>query len=187
MERGDGLLIVLPFFATRVNDFLRELNAGLRVKNQTLTQGEEIRLRVALHHGTVMWDASGWVGGALVTASRLVKAAPLRHALNSAPDALLAIIASESAYQDLLVDRYPPEGLGFAPVIAEVKEFRARAWVRVPGYPYPPGIPRVSEESGDQAHSKGSKSGSALGFFGSSRPSENFVGNRKEDYDEGDR
>jgi class 3 adenylate cyclase len=66
-----------------------------------------LRLRVAVHRGEVLIDPRGFVGGALVEASRLSNTAVLRAQLD-ATSADMAVIVSDLVWRELLESRTWP-------------------------------------------------------------------------------
>lgn len=102
---GDGELAVLP---TDVNglrlvaDFPRELAQALASVNARRYPEPRIRLRVALHHGTLAPGCLGPVGQAPIVVSRLLDSGLLRKELVRRPDADLVVIVSASIYSDVI-------------------------------------------------------------------------------------
>lgn len=102
--RGDGELAVLPpdvDVARVVGDFVRHLDAALAELN-TGRAGRPLRLRVAIHHGTLAPGPFGPIGDAPIVVSRLLDAAPLRQALAQRGDGDLALVVSQSLYNDVV-------------------------------------------------------------------------------------
>lgn len=138
-DSGDGELALIPPSIPKVrlaDDLVRELKIKLQRINHPRRAEERIRLRVALHHGDVCVDGTGFPGPAVVVASRLLDAEPLRQALDAVPDAFLAIILSDRMFEDVEGQRdiLRPD---FRAVTVVRKRFEGRAWVKVPGFPPP--------------------------------------------------
>lgn len=146
-DRGDGLLVIIPTHmtsATVVGPLLDRLRAGLRQHNRTAGRTPGIRLRAAVHSGSVHMDKYGVSGSAVVHLFRLLDAPALKKALAES-SAELALVASDPFYRGL-TDRtlgdIDPER--FQPAMVEVKETLALGWLhlplstpRIPGQPPP--------------------------------------------------
>jgi class 3 adenylate cyclase len=144
LDRGDGILMLVPVSANSVTlagRFVDALNEGLREKSRMFSAEHQMRMRVALHQGNCHQNANGWIGEAINTASRLVDSAGLRAALAAATTATMAFIVSDEIYRGVIRHGYRHiDPAAFAPVDIEVKELHERAWIQVPGYPFPPGV-----------------------------------------------
>lgn len=102
---GDGELAVLPEnvdVSLVVGDFTRQLEAVLGEFNERRTEGTRLRLRVALHHGTLTPGPFGPAGDAPIVVSRLLNARPLRRVLADHEDRDVALIVSSNLYQDVV-------------------------------------------------------------------------------------
>lgn len=102
---GDGELVVLPEdvdVSLVVGDFTRQLEVTLGAFNRQRTAGTRLRLRVALHHGTLTPGPFGPAGDAPIVVSRLLNARPARRVLADEPDRDVALIISASLYQDVV-------------------------------------------------------------------------------------
>jgi hypothetical protein len=140
-DRGDGLLLLLPPQEAGRSRLTAELLRGMadalartnRFEDST-SRGGRMRLRAALTQGLVDPAATGFVGSAVVRATRLLDAPPLRYALNSALDCDLAVITDDCACAETLRTTS-----GFLPVKVSISEktFAAEAWVgaAAPGNP----------------------------------------------------
>ena len=74
--------------------------------------------------------------------ARLVDAQPLRDTLAAASRAHLAFIVSDEIYRGIIRHEYRfIDASTFRPVRLSLKELDTTAWVHVPGYPAPPGLP----------------------------------------------
>lgn len=97
---GDGELVVLPADtnpASFVKTFLRTIEPVLAALNADRRDRGRLRLRMALHHGTI--DTSTASG--IVAAFRLLNAKPLRNFLAHHLDRDLALIMSDSLCREL--------------------------------------------------------------------------------------
>ncbi|KXK60946.1 hypothetical protein AWW66_16095 [Micromonospora rosaria] len=134
---GDGELAFAPVGGSEpriVDDFVRHLDAELSRLNRLRVDTERLRLRLAVHQGAVRPGPNGHVGKAVVTVSRLVNSTPLRRALAAFPGANLAMILSDDVFQSLVVGEHTTyQADAFREVAVVEKEYRASAWLRVPG------------------------------------------------------
>ncbi|KDN79126.1 hypothetical protein DF19_33325 [Streptomyces olindensis] len=135
---GDSVFAVLPQGASEpclVDPFMRHLEAGLRTFNRNRRDEAWLRLRAAVHFGTASPAANGFEGRAPVEIGRLLDSRVLKAALASAPEAHLALAVSATVFNDVIGEAYttirPQE---FREVRIAEKEYKGRAWVRVPGY-----------------------------------------------------
>lgn len=102
---GDGELAVLPEsvdVSLVVGDFTRQLETVLGEFNERRIGGTRLRLRVALHHGTLTPGPFGPAGDAPIVVSRLLNARPLRRVLADHEDRDVALIVSSTLYQDVV-------------------------------------------------------------------------------------
>lgn len=102
---GDGELVVLPEdvdVSAVVGDFTHQLETILGEVNREVEGGRRLRLRVAMHHGTLTPGPFGPAGDAPIVVSRLLDAKPLRRLLADQQDRDLALIVSQSLYQDVV-------------------------------------------------------------------------------------
>lgn len=136
-EGGDSLFVVLPetvSFPALLGDFMVTLDAGLRAFNRDRMAEARLRLRVAVHFGSVSLGANGFVGRAPVEIHRILNCAALRNVLVEAPDTCLAVAVSATVFRDAVQSRYTiirPEE--FRQVRVEEKEYLGEAWIWVPG------------------------------------------------------
>lgn len=131
---GDGELVVLPEDAdipAVVGDFTASLEAVLDEVNRG--GGTPLRIRVAMHHGTLTPGPFGPAGDAPIVVSRLLDARPLRRLLADERDRDLALIVSQSLYQDVVRTGFcsldPAE---FQPVRVNAKGILYHGFVRRP-------------------------------------------------------
>ncbi|MDL4774443.1 hypothetical protein [Actinomadura xylanilytica] len=102
---GDGELATLPVGvdpAPVAGDFAIELAARLREINGDGEAGPPLRVRLALHHGTLTAGPFGPAGDAPIVVQRLLDSAPLRRLLNDGRDRDLAYVVSDSLYEDVV-------------------------------------------------------------------------------------
>lgn len=136
-EGGDSVFAVLPektYEPALIDTFMPALYAGLRAFNHNRVPRARLRLRAAVHFGTASLGANGFVGRAPVEIGRILDSAPLRRALELAPDACLAVAVSATVYDDVVSDAYtsiPADE--FRQVRVEEKEYRGKASIWVPG------------------------------------------------------
>jgi hypothetical protein len=138
-QGGDGELAILPpgtseravvtRLAPVVDRLLREHNRGLAPEGK-------VRLRIAVHQGLVHLDgANGFPSEAIVHVCRLVDSPQLKATLRRFPGADVALIVSDSVYQDVVRHYHDLRPEHFARVSAKLpeKNFSATAWIYVPG------------------------------------------------------
>jgi len=133
-DTGDGLLAVIPAHVPKaavVADLVRELGLAVAGYNRTRNEEGRLRLRVALHHGDVIIDGTGFAGEAPIVVTRLLDALPARAALDDDPSLDLAVILSERLFADTVAERF--RGLDpadFVRVGVESAKYQAAAWLR---------------------------------------------------------
>ncbi|REE94863.1 hypothetical protein [Thermomonospora umbrina] len=102
---GDGELALLPEDADPapvVGDFPLLLAAGLRALNRERPGRARLRVRLAVHHGTLAAGPFGPAGDAPIVVQRLLDAGPLRRLLADQPERDIAYMVSESLYDDVV-------------------------------------------------------------------------------------
>jgi class 3 adenylate cyclase len=102
---GDGELAVLPAGAdglSVVADYPRSLASELAEINRSPDRGSRLRVRMAIHHGTVYPGPLGPVSIGPITVSRLVDAPALRRILRQRPDLDIALIVSDAVYREVV-------------------------------------------------------------------------------------
>jgi len=146
-DRGDGAAWLIPSTVAKL-DVIRELvpglDAWLREHNNFATEHEVMRVRLTVHSGEVMKDASGYVGADFNTAFRLNGLPAARECLKQAVRSHMVVIASDAIYQAVIRHGHP--GLDRRPygrVWVQEKELSTWAWIYAPGYDQPPGIAPV--------------------------------------------
>lgn len=152
-DRGDGIIMLVGPDTSPVvlaGEVIPAIDEGLREKAKSLTGTHRMRLRVALHQGLCLTDRNGWVGEAINTAARLVDAQPLRDVLTAAARSAMALIVSDEIYRSVIRHEYGSiDAASFARITLDVKELHGQpAWIQVPGYPYPPGLPDAGATGG---------------------------------------
>ncbi|MGW5739964.1 helix-turn-helix domain-containing protein [Amycolatopsis sp. NPDC003861] len=132
---GDGAMIQLPSEVPKA-DLVAQLPdrmlAELRRYNAVHAEEANVRLRVALHAGEVYQGSHGTVGPATSFAFRLLEAPTAKEALKES-GAALALIVSDTFYQDA-VRADPAAGAGsYHRIPVSVKETSTVAWLRLMG------------------------------------------------------
>ncbi|XVQ08454.1 hypothetical protein ACQP1W_38740 [Spirillospora sp. CA-255316] len=127
---GDGELATLPEGvdpAPVAGDFVIGLASELRGLNGGRDGGPPLRVRLALHHGTMTAGPFGPAGDAPIVVQRLLDSAPLRRLLTDDPERDLAYVVSESLYGDVVRTGFcslPPSAFQAVKVTAKGKAFR---------------------------------------------------------------
>jgi vWA-MoxR associated protein C-terminal domain/vWA-MoxR associated protein middle region 0/Effector-associated domain 2 len=135
-NRGDGMMILVlsGAAASMLADRLpSRLVAGLLRHNALYATGAAMQLRVALHTGLVVHNGNAVVSEAVNFAFRLVEAPEARSALASSAG-VLALIASEPFYHDVIAPDPAAEPGSYRLIPVEVKETSTSAWLRLPGH-----------------------------------------------------
>jgi hypothetical protein len=101
VSRQLALLPVAADAATVVPLLARGLVAELD-KDRTAADGPPLRVRAAITRDAVTQVKGSYVGRAVVTATRLLDSPAVRAELSGDPAAVLALIVSDGAYQDVL-------------------------------------------------------------------------------------
>lgn len=102
---GDGELAVLPSGASGlslVSDYPRSLALMLAELNDQVHPGSRLRIRMAIHHGTVSPGRFGPVGSGPITVCRLVDSRVLRQTLKERADLDIALIVSAAVYDEVV-------------------------------------------------------------------------------------
>lgn len=110
-SRGDGELAVLPVqvdVAHAVGEFTRQMETALADLNAGRAMPERLRLRLAMHYGTLAPGPFGYAGQAPIVTSRLLDGRPLRQSLVRHPDHDLALAVSGSLYRDVIMTGFCP-------------------------------------------------------------------------------
>jgi hypothetical protein len=136
-DRGDGKIVLVPAWMSKVDildPVIPHLAGRVHDYNAAVHADMRIRLRVAVHAGEVLRDASGWAGSDLVLACRLVNGEPLYRELVRSPLADLVVLVSDVIHHGVV--RHGYRGIdpdSYAPVRVLAKELDTRAWLHVPG------------------------------------------------------
>jgi hypothetical protein len=126
---GDGELATLPEGvdpATVAGDFVIGLDEALREANQDAGRFR-LRVRLALHHGTLTAGPFGPAGDAPIVVQRLLDATPLRRLLIDDEDRDLAYVVSDSLFDDVVRTGFcslPPGEFRAVRVVAKGAAFR---------------------------------------------------------------
>jgi hypothetical protein len=110
-SRGDGELAVLPAHVDvthAVGEFTRQMEVALAELNERRPVPERLRLRLAMHYGTLTPGPFGYAGQAPIVTSRLLDGRPLRRRLAQHPDEDLALAVSASLYNDVIMGGFCP-------------------------------------------------------------------------------
>ena len=105
-ERGDGELAVLPPDTDGprlIADYPRELADALGEVNSE--RRRRLRIRMAMHHGTLVQGRFGPAGQGPVVVSRLLESDELRNCIAQRADLDLVLIVSASLYEDVIETR----------------------------------------------------------------------------------
>lgn len=146
--QGDEELSLIPsdIGATRVIDrFCLELANVLREHN---ARGDRplLRLRLAIDAGPTALADNGYAGRPVVGVSRLVGSRPLRGALETDDRADLAVMLSNTVYQDWVDGGHcSVERRWFRPVLVSEKEYVGEGWIWLPT---PDGTPDTEPDAG---------------------------------------
>lgn len=134
-DRGDGALILVPsrFSKTLLVDRLPSLLvAGLARYNAVHAAEANIQLRMAVHSGEVSADPDGKVSVAVNETFRILDAADAKADLRGSRG-ILAIIASETIYRDVIKFDPATEPGKFRQIPVAVKHTKVTAWLRILG------------------------------------------------------
>ncbi|RPK93311.1 MULTISPECIES: hypothetical protein [Streptomyces] len=144
-DLGDGMRVVAPAGTPEtslIHPLVHELTEHLRAHNLLAGAPTQIRLRMALHAGSVQVDRDGTVTGRpLEVLARLLDAEPVRAALAEAQEATTALLVSEHFHETAVCEGRPGiDPASFRQVGVREKEFTGSAWLHVPAY----GAPRAT-------------------------------------------
>jgi len=150
-DRGDGIMLLFASAVQKidiVDPLLDHLVTALLRHNHGTALDKWMRLRVALHAGEVQRDQAGWGGAALTLTFRLSAARPVKEALARAPRAQCVIVASHEFYDSVIRHGHRSiDPANYRPIWIPLGNDSVRAWVRIPGYEVPPGMPGPAEPS----------------------------------------
>jgi hypothetical protein len=106
---GDGELAVLPHDVDGpclVADYPHALSDALAAVNRTRRKDRRLRVRLAIHHGTLAAGRFGVVGQAPIVVSRLLDSDALRRHLAVRSELDLVLIVSASLYEEVIQSRF---------------------------------------------------------------------------------
>jgi class 3 adenylate cyclase len=132
-HRGDGVLVVVPPTISKADllePLLPRLARTIHAANADPAV-DRIRLRVAVHAGELIQDATGWFGTDLNLACRLVDAEAAYARLRASSESDVVLIVSDVIYQGVI--RHGYHGLDpadYQRVRVRVKEVDAIGWLR---------------------------------------------------------
>ena len=132
--QGDGELALVPPDQPEpliVDDFIRELDATLQLRNHGRVPEARLRLRAALDFGVAYEAPFGFAGEAVVSTARLLASDSLHHALTAADDADLAVALSATVYQTVRERHTSISPADFSRAKVTEKEYSGVAWIRV--------------------------------------------------------
>ena len=136
---GDGELATLPEGvdpATVAGDFVIGLASELRELNRAEQDGRPLRVRLALHHGTLTAGPFGPAGDAPIVVQRLLDSAPLRGVLKQDPARELAYAVSDSLYANVVATELcslAPSAFRAVRIKAKGQVFKGHVYVGRPG------------------------------------------------------
>jgi len=134
---GDEELALIPAGEAPqrvVGEFCFELAALLHGHNLQAGRSRWLRLRMAIDEGPIQRGANGFVGRAVVGASRLVNSSAARQALADEPDAALVVVLSHVVHRDWVASgRSALDRNQFRRIRVREKEVDEDAWLWVPG------------------------------------------------------
>ncbi|HTI19780.1 MAG TPA: hypothetical protein VL652_02235 [Kutzneria sp.] len=131
-DTGDGVVVFLTSEVPEsrlVRQLPHDLELMLREHNSRYAEGAQIRLRVALHHGQVFFDAAGASAASVIHACRLVDSHPVRDALKRG-EAPLSLIVSDDFYRHVVLGEPAAAPGSYAEVRVSAKETEAVGWLR---------------------------------------------------------
>lgn len=132
---GDGELAIPPegtSVAALVGEFPLVLAAELRELNRSRTGRPRLRIRLAVHYGTLTAGPFGPAGQAPIVVQRLLDAGPLRALLRDDPDRELAYAVSDKLYEDVVRTGFTPMAPeDFQPIRITAKNATYRGHIHV--------------------------------------------------------
>jgi hypothetical protein len=139
---GDGEFLLLPpgidepavvaALITRTRLTIAEAN----LRQEALPGGVRLRVRMAMHEGVSHHAELGYAGQVVVALRRMLDSAPLRRALDSDPDLVLAVAMSDPVFQDSVAQQYEgldPERFHTVRLEDPAHGFDLDVWIHVPG------------------------------------------------------
>jgi hypothetical protein len=143
-DRGDGVMILVPGEVPAISladPLLDRVVAALREHNAIHVPEASIKLRLVLHAGQVRLDAEGASGLALNFAFRLLDAPVVKTRLRDSKG-ILAVVASEDFYRDVITQYPAAASDDYQHIHAEREGFSSGAWLRLLGRPRESATPR---------------------------------------------
>jgi hypothetical protein len=134
-DRGDGAMILVPADVPPgilADKLLDRLVAALRAYNAIHADKASMRLRLALHSGPVERNGTHATGPQLNLAFRLLDA-PEAKRLFDESTGVLAVVASESFYRDVIYQEPSAAPDLYRQIHVELKTFTGDAWLRLLG------------------------------------------------------
>ncbi|RAO00798.1 hypothetical protein [Micromonospora noduli] len=132
---GDGELAVLPHgtsWRTVFEHLMDAVDRQLHEYNRYATDNARLRLRVAVHEGTVADTSDGFAGQAAATVTRLVDALPLQQALAEHPKASMAVAVSDPVFHEMTAGRSTEPDRYMRITVPQSMESTENAWMFVP-------------------------------------------------------
>lgn len=134
-NRGDGAMILLPPEVSKsllADQLPARLVAGLKRYNAIHSAQAAVQLRVGLHSGEIR---SNQIGGGVVSpaisfAFRILESPEAKQALHHSRS-VLALVASETFYQDVIVHDPAAAPESYRKINVRVKETSTQAWLRL--------------------------------------------------------
>ncbi|MCR6481676.1 hypothetical protein M8542_02490 [Amycolatopsis sp. OK19-0408] len=152
---GDGAMILLPpeiAKADLVAQLPERMHAELRRYNAVHSRPARIQLRLALNAGEVQQASHGSVSKAVSFTFRVLDA-PAAKAAQKATGANLALIASDTFFQDVVLQDPAAAPGDYRRIEVAVKETTTVAWLRLLGAALlgaaPPELPHVRRPAAD--------------------------------------
>jgi hypothetical protein len=133
-DRGDGALVVAPLDIEPerfLDPLVHNLNALLCRHAWLADNRPPLRLRMAVHYGSVYHDAHGVTGHTLTHLFRLLEAPAFKKAVATSQAPLGAII-SDQLYTDAVQRGGPINPAAYTQMRLTCKETRTRAWLWLP-------------------------------------------------------
>jgi len=130
-NQGDGVVMVLPSHVDSAAAVAAIIDSLARQTRQAPGASDQVRLRMSVTEGIIGMAANGFVGSSVVEAARLIDADALRSAFALDPSVRLGVIVSDSFFVDIASNAPRLRSSDFNPVEVAVKNYQARAWIRL--------------------------------------------------------
>ncbi len=137
-DLGDGVRLIVPAGispSVMLDPFVPTIAQLLREHRMASADVARLRLRMAVHMGLLLYDGHGWAGQPLVHAARLLNAASVRLAFDTAPQADLILVVSQLVYESVVEQGYGLDPGTYRAVQICEKETDATAWIHLPSVP----------------------------------------------------